>query len=124
MAKLPTLSISKNAAVKSGTVIFLIANDKKLPPLVKEMALDGRVSRAIQVSEFSGKIAASVEIVAPNAEIDRVVLIGTGAPADAVEADWLKVGGKIVAATLKADRVTVITQASLKKNAVSPLAVA
>ena len=124
MAKLPTLSISKNAAAKSGTVVFLIANDKKLPPLVKEMALDGQVSRAIQVSDFTGKIAASVEIVAPNAEIDRVVLIGTGVPSDAVEADWLKVGGKIVAATQKADRVTVITQAALKKNAVSPLAVA
>ena len=124
MAKLPTFTLAKNAAAKTGDVAIVIAKGQKLSPLAQSLDKDGQIKRAMQVAKFSGKTASTLEIVAPACGADKIVLVGCGEPKSASEADWLKVGGKIYAACGNAAKVTVITDSNNAKNAVSAEAVA
>ncbi|WP_204283689.1 M17 family peptidase N-terminal domain-containing protein, partial [Klebsiella pneumoniae] len=52
------------------------------------------LSRIIDVSDFKGKLAASLSTLAPGGtELDRLVLVGAGDPAKLKADDWLKLGG-------------------------------
>lgn len=110
MATIPTIAFSKLELPQKGTIAFLMAKDGALPPLAGPFDADGRLGRAIKLAEFSGKLAAGVEVVAPTADIDRIVVVGCGDFANSGEADWLKVGGKVRALAGRDEAVTVICE--------------
>jgi len=114
MSRLPSVAFSKLETPQlgnlAGTIVFLVAKDGGLSPTAKAFDADGRIARAVAVAEFSGKLAASVEIIAPASGIERVVIVGCGEVAGNGEADWLKVGGRIRASAAKAERLTVVAE--------------
>ena len=61
---------------------------------------------------------------APEGGLDRILLIGCGKTNTADEADLLKIGGKIMATIGKAEKVTVMADASNMDEDFSPEAVA
>ena len=124
MAKLPTIAFSKNTLATSGVVAVIMPADGKLPPLLAGTAAGKQLQRAIAVEKYSGKHGSTLTVVAPEGGADKIVLVGCGKVSEAKEADWLKIGGKIVAASGSAEKISVVTQTSAKANALSPTAVA
>ncbi len=124
MAKLPVISISKNALTNSGTLAVLVASDLKIPAIAASLDKNGQLKRAIKVAKFEGKIASCVDVMVPEGGLDRILLIGCGEPSKATETDWLKVGGKIFSAAGKAAKVTIVTEAASDKNKISTEAIA
>ncbi|MCB1464220.1 MAG: leucyl aminopeptidase, partial [Nitratireductor sp.] len=110
MARLPSIAFSKLEQANRGTIVFLMAKDGELSPLARAFDGDGRLSRAVSVAEFAGKTAAGLEVIAPNAEIERVIVVGCGDVAGNGEADWMKVGGRIRVSSARAEKVTVVCE--------------
>ncbi|HET7413512.1 MAG TPA: leucyl aminopeptidase [Pararhizobium sp.] len=66
------------------------------------------LARAAEVTGFSGKAMATMEVVAPEgAPADRLVAIGLGEAGDVTPHDWLRAGGVTCAQIKKAATVTV-----------------
>jgi leucyl aminopeptidase len=110
MAKLPTISFTKLEKPASGSVIFLVGKDAGLGPVCTSIDIEGRLARAISLSEFKGKLASAVEVLVPAAGFDRFVALGIGNSADNGEPAWLKVGGKARTVVAKAGEATIICE--------------
>ena len=118
MAKLPSISFSNLALPNSGIAVILMGEGAKLPAIAASLNKSGQITRAMQVADFSGKHLSSVNIIAPDSKIDRLLLIGYGKSKDNDEDAWLKIGGKILALCGKVTQITVVAQSN-KTNAVS-----
>ncbi|MBL1404583.1 MAG: leucyl aminopeptidase [Rhizobiales bacterium] len=116
MSKLPSISFAKTDALNSGAVVALVSAKGKLSKAAQAFDKDGQISRAIKVQGFTGKHGSVVEVIAPNAKIDRLVVVGIGNVDKNTEADWLKIGGKIYASTGKSKSVTILTDLGGKKE--------
>ncbi|MEM7067852.1 MAG: leucyl aminopeptidase [Pseudomonadota bacterium] len=112
MAKLPTITFSKNAQPSGDLVVILLSQGAKLPPLVASSPIAKTLERAIDVEGFSGKKGSVLKIVAPDESVSKVLLVGCGSPEDNTEADWLKIGGKVFAQVGKAEKFTILTEAA------------
>ena len=107
----PTIAFAKPDVPTSGTLVVLVAEDLALSPTAA--ALDatsgGALARAIAKAAFKAKAFATLDVVAPaGTDLDRVLLVGLGKPADLVEKDWLKLGG-VVAGKLIDTKATAAT---------------
>ena len=110
MAKIPAIQLSKLEAPKTGTVVVLVQKDGGLGKIATGLDSSGQVARAMKIGDFEGKSATLVEVLAPQGNLDRIVVVGLGEIDKADEEAWLKIGGKIRAATAKADQVTVLCE--------------
>ena len=110
MAKLPAISFSNLALPSKGIAIILMCEDEKPPAIVSDLDKSGQLSRAIKISEFTGKHLSSVNVIAPNDKIDRAVLLGCGQIDKLDEDGWLKIGGKIKSLCSKASQITIVAQ--------------
>ncbi len=124
MAKLATITISKNSAPSGNLVILIMPGDAGLPPLVKNSPMAEHLERAIAAEEFSGKKSSSLVMIAPDGGPDKIVLLGCGNSEDNSEHDWLKVGGRVASASGKAEKCSVITETADKAGGLPPEAVA
>ena len=124
MARLPTITFAANSAVKTGTVVLVLPKEANLPPIARDLDPQGQLKKAIEIEGFEGKLAAALTVPAPVGGPDRLTVLGCGKVSEAKEADWLKVGGKIMALAGKAEKITVVTQTANKKDAISPSAAA
>ena len=118
MAKLPSISFSNLALPNSDIAVILMGEGAKLPAIAASLNKTGQITRAMQIADFSGKHLSSVNIIAPNSKIDRLLLVGYDKSKDNDEDAWLKIGGKILALCGKATQITVLAQSN-KTNAVS-----
>ncbi len=116
MAKLPTISFSALTLPTKGVAVILMPEDAKLPAVVKGIDKSGQLSRAISIAEFTGKHLASVNLIAPDENLDRLLLVGCGDLNNIKEEGWLRIGGKIKALCAKAARITIIAESSPKIN--------
>lgn len=116
MSKLPSITFAKTDALNSGAVVAMVPAKGKLPKALDALNKDGQITRALKVAEFSGKHGSVVDIIAPNAKVDRVIVVGIGNISKNSEADWLKIGGKIYASTGKSKSVTVLADLAGKKG--------
>ena len=118
MSKFPSFKFVASDTLNSGAIVFLMAQDGKLPQAAGRFDKSGRISRAMKISEFEGKLATIVEVVAPDVgragNIDRVLVVGIGKVPDNTESDWMKIGGKINSATGKSKSVTIIGELAEK----------
>jgi leucyl aminopeptidase len=109
MSKRPSISFAKFAAVESGTAILLVAAEGKVAAEAESVVGPALLSRIIDVSEFKGKLAASLSTIAPaGTELERVVLAGAGDPAKLKGDDWLKIGGAALSKIGTAKNVAVV----------------
>src|SRR5690606_22648102 len=75
----PIISFSKTSTPKQGSVIVLATDGAKLSEAAKAADPSGVLGRAIEVAEFTGKLAGSVEVLAPHGfDLDRVAVVGVG----------------------------------------------
>jgi leucyl aminopeptidase len=94
MSKRPSISFANHAAVETGTAILLVGTEGRAAAEAESVVGQALLSRIIDVSDFKGKLAASLSTLAPSGTgLDRLVLVGTGEPAKLKGDDWLKIGG-------------------------------
>lgn len=103
-----TISISFTTAKlpTKGALLIPLAKGAKLPPLAKQLdkQTGGALERAIKVNKFKGDAGAIVSIVAPaKSTLDRIVLVGVGAPDKLTAVDAEKFGGTALGAVEKYD---------------------
>ncbi len=109
MASKPSISFSRHAVPKKGSVVVFSAEKGELSEVARNCDPSGALSRAFPIADFSGKFATSVELIAPEgAGLDRLVAIGAGKPASLKEHDWLKLGGAVAAQFRKPAEVSVL----------------
>jgi leucyl aminopeptidase len=109
MATTPSISFAKPAAPKAGSVVVLIGEDKALPDTVTAIDPEKALERAFAITEFGGKLASSVELVAPAGNgLDRLVAVGVGKADKLDEQAWLRLGGVAMAQLKKSTDATVV----------------
>jgi leucyl aminopeptidase len=109
MTPRPSISFARHAAPKKGSAVLLSAEGGGLGEIAKGYDPGNALGRAFAVADFSGKLASTVEVIAPQgSSLDRLVAVGAGKPANLKEYDWLKLGGQIAAQFRKAADVTVV----------------
>lgn len=97
------ISFAKPALPKTGALACLVASGAKLSGLAAQAdeASGGALSKAIKARNFKGDSGQSVEILAPaNMDIDHLLLLGIGKPAELDAKDFANLGGKITARLL------------------------
>jgi leucyl aminopeptidase len=109
MTPRPSISFARHSVPKKGSAVVLSAEGGGLGKIAKEYDPGNALGRAFAVADFSGKLASTVEVIAPQgSSLDRLVAVGAGKPANLKEYDWLKIGGSIAAQFRKAADVAVV----------------
>ena len=106
------IAFAKPSLPQSGAVALLLASDQKLSGLAAtlDQALGGGLSRALTVAGFTGKYEQTALLLAPGAGLDRVVVVGLGAP-EAMSLHRAERAGAAAAAALARDeQATVIAE--------------
>ncbi len=112
---------------KSGAVVVLVEQDKKLSPAAKELdrKTGGAVTRAIKASRFAGKKAQFLELMAPpSLPLDRILLAGVGDAFDELAQQALGGGALGRLAGSGSKEATVIVDAGAKELAAAAANVA
>jgi leucyl aminopeptidase len=109
MSARPVISFARHAAPRKGTAFVLAAEGGGLGEAARAVDPSGVLARAFRAAAFTGKLAASVEVLAPEGSpLDRLVAIGAGKPGSRAEHDWLKLGGAVAANLRKAREAAVV----------------
>ncbi len=109
MTDLVRIHFAKPSRKFAATVIALVGPDLALGPQAKGLGLHAQITRAAAAAGFSGKAKAILDLLAPaGADFDRLVLVGTGAPVEIGEKDWVDLGGAAAGALGKAKVATVL----------------
>ncbi len=112
MTERPTVSFTKFAAPKKGSVIVLVPEGAQPSEAATACDPAGVLPRVFTAAEFKGKFASTVEALAPQGtEYDRLTAIGLGKVDELDEYAWVKVGGVALAAAKSATDVTVVAEA-------------
>ncbi|MFZ1815715.1 MAG: leucyl aminopeptidase [Rhizobiaceae bacterium] len=110
MARIPAIQFAKSARSSAGAIVALSGKDGALPPAAAAFDKNGRVSKAVKLAEFKGKLAAALEVIVPADGIDRLVLIGTGDESAGKQHAWMKVGGKAQAACARSEEAIIFAE--------------
>ena len=109
MTPQPSITFVKLGTPKKGSVVLLAAEKGEMTDAAKACDPSGTLARAFAVTDFTAKLAATVEVIAPEGSpLDRLVALGVGKPGDLKEHDWFKLGGAVTAHFRKAADVSVI----------------
>jgi leucyl aminopeptidase len=84
-------------------LVLLVATDASMSPAAEaaDKASGGQIGRAMKAANFTGKKAATLEILAPQGlAANRVLLLGLGDPAKADALTFEELGGKVAEALL------------------------
>ncbi len=109
MTPRPSIGFAKHAAPKKGTVVVLASDGAALSAAAKACDPASALARAFTITEFTGKFAAAVDLIAPQGTgLDRVVALGVGKTDALKEYDWFRLGGAIAAQCRKATEVTIV----------------
>jgi len=93
------ISFTELGLPASGVVVFLCEEDASFTGLAAEAdgACSGALSKACEISRFTGAKGQSQEIVAPTGiPAERALVLGVGKAADNSELDWIEIGAKAV----------------------------
>lgn len=101
---------------KNGAVALLVEKDKPFTGLAAEAdkLTGGALSKARDVSRFTGASGQTKEIIAPNGlAVERVLLVGVGELDKAGDTTWVEVGASVVAALLGSGSEAVVIAADI-----------
>lgn len=110
MSKLPIISFSKNAMATKGTFVIIIPKDCGLPEIAQSLDENGRISKAMESQNFNGKCGSHISILAPNDNLDNLILMGCGALDEITETKWMNIGGLLASLAGSADKLTILTE--------------
>ena len=123
MSSRPSIKFAKMSVPEKGAVILLAGEDAALSQSALACDPDGVAARAAGDAEFKGKLAASLEILAPSGPgFSRLALVGAGKPDERKGSAWSRIGGAAMGAAGKAGEIAVI--ADLPDGVMAPEAVA
>ncbi|MCB1489389.1 MAG: leucyl aminopeptidase, partial [Bauldia sp.] len=106
-----TFSFAKPGRKPTGTVVVLTGTDLALGPQAKSLGVTDLIGRAAATASFGGKAMAMLDLLAPaGTEFDRLIVAGTGDPADLSEYDWLRLGGAVMGALGRPKSVTILLE--------------
>ena len=106
---LANVAFAKPGHALAGTVIVLVGQDLVLGPQARALGVDDLIGRAAGPAEFTGKGRRALNLLAPaGIDLDRLILIGVGDPAEIKQTDWLHLGGAAMGALGKAAAATVV----------------
>ena len=109
MSNPPVIAFAKIATPKKGSVILLAADGAVLTEKAKACDPGEVLKKAFAVTEFTGKLASSVDLLAPEGVgYDRLSVLGTGKPDALDERAWNRLGGAAFSAAKKASEVSVL----------------
>jgi leucyl aminopeptidase len=85
---------------KSGALVLLVHEGEKPsgPWQHADEVTGGAIGRALEVADFKGGKGKTVTILAPGADLSRVIVIGLGKPAEITDQGVTEAGGAAVAA--------------------------
>ncbi|MBK8771268.1 MAG: leucyl aminopeptidase [Rhizobiales bacterium] len=108
------LSFDRPALPKAGILVAFAGEGAALGPMAAQLdkAAHGHVTRAMKAAGFEGKKEQVLDLVAPGAGIDRLILMGLGKP-EALTARELELLGGAIAGTLQAIKAKSATVAPL-----------
>ena len=106
MTDLVRIQYAKPRRLYAGTVVAFAGPELALGPETRGLGLDSQIARAAAAAGFSGKSRSVLDLLAPaGADFDRLILVGTGAPDELGEKDWVDLGGVAAGALGKAKAV-------------------
>ena len=108
------IAFAKPALPKSGALVLLIHEGEKASGLWAQLdeATGGAIARAFEVAEFKGGKGKTCTILAPGADLTRVLAVGLGKPADTTQKILEEAGGTI-AATLSRETAVAVANTAL-----------
>lgn len=103
------IAFAKPALPKSGALALLIHEGEKPSGVWQQAdeATGGAISRAFDVAEFKGLKGKTCVILAPGANLTRVLAVGLGKPADVTPKGLEEAGGAVVANLPREESVAV-----------------
>jgi leucyl aminopeptidase len=111
MTRPVAVSFSKPGRKLAGTAIAFAGDDLKLGPEAKALGIEALFERAASAAGFRGKPMSILDLLAPaGTSLDRLIVVGTGKPADLKELDWLRLGGAAMGALGKGKAATVLLE--------------
>ena len=123
MSERPSISFAKLSTPKKGNVILLAAKDAALSAAAQAADPDGVVARAAAASEFKGKLAATMDILAPAGNgYGKLSVVGAGEVSERNSKAWARIGGAACGACAKDGETSLI--AELPDGGIAPDAVA
>jgi leucyl aminopeptidase len=107
------IAFAKPALPKSGALVLLIHEGETPSALWAQLdeTTGGAIARALEVAEFKGGKGKSCTILAPGANLTRVLAVGLGKPADMTQRNLEEAGGAIIIALARETAVTVFSSA-------------
>ncbi len=109
MTDFANIAFAKAGGKLAGTLVVLVGEDLTLGPQARGLDVGSLIGRAAGVADFNGKARSTLELLAPaGTDFDRLILIGTGNPAEVGENDWVNFGGAAMGALAKAKGATVL----------------
>ncbi|WFS01875.1 leucyl aminopeptidase [Rhizobium tumorigenes] len=102
------ISFAPSARPTTGLAVLLQAIGSERPAGAEQVDPANTVAKATRIAGYFAKSLKTLDIVAPEGSpVDRILVIGTGKPADTTPHDWLKLGGVAAARMKKVETVTV-----------------
>ena len=113
------IAFAKPVLPKSGALALLIHEGEKPSGLWAQLdeATGGAIARAFDVAEFKGAKGKTCAILAPGANLTRVLAVGLGKPAEVTQKILEEAGGRIVANLSREAAVTVANSALTAQQA-------
>lgn len=109
MSVRPSISFAKTAAPKKGTVVLLAGEGGTLSPQALACDPSGVLKKAFAVADYKGKLAATLDVIAPaGTDYDRIIVVGTGKADELDERAWQRIGGAAMSAARKAEDVSIV----------------
>jgi leucyl aminopeptidase len=113
------IAFAKPALPKSGALALLVYEGEKPSGLWQQTdeATGGALSRAFDVAEFKGAKGKTCMILAPGANLTRVLAVGLGKPAEVTPKILEEAGGAIITALSKESSLAVATNTLVARQA-------
>ncbi len=106
-----SFSFAKPGRKPAGTLVIFAGGDLALGPQARALGAGDLIARTAATASFKGKAMATLDLLAPaGMDLDRLVVVGTGAPAELTEYDWLRLGGAVMNAVKRSKSVTVLME--------------
>ena len=109
MSSRPSIKFAKLSVPSKGAVILLAGDKAALSEAAHACDPEGVAGRAADDADFKGKLAATLEILAPAGHgYSRLALVGAGKPDERNGNAWSRIGGAAMGAAGKAGDIAVI----------------
>jgi leucyl aminopeptidase len=111
MTEISKIAFARPGRVPKGVLVVLAGDGLKLGRVTSALGIDALVRRAAKAADFSGKSRKVLDILAPaHAGLDRLIVVGTGKPAELGEHDWLRLGGTALGTLARGATATVLLE--------------